>query len=78
MPKSASTIATDLISTLQKSGNHTITIPWPDMYDLCDRERFKETFLDKLKREITKKFFLITYGQNVVVVCQDTNFSEVK
>jgi hypothetical protein len=77
MPKSANTVAEDLISMVQKSGEHAITIPWPKMYKICDRERFHDEFKAKLLREVKKRTFLIVYGTNVVVVCQDANFHEV-
>ena len=36
---------------LHKVGRSHMTVRWPDFYKLCGRERLKQPFLDKVKKE---------------------------
>jgi hypothetical protein len=78
MAESAHDIAEDLIELLQINGKDVITIPWPEMYEFCDRERMKQGFKDQLKEALNVRTCQIDYGAHVVTVFRCTNFSPVK
>ena len=56
-----------------------MTLTWPEFYDLCGRERFKQPFLDNIRNTASGRFQLIVaYGHNAVLVCHDRNFAGVE
>ena len=78
MPKSVSTIVSEINDLLQKNGGPVITFPWPDFYKLCAMERFKDPRPQRIAEEAKDKYQLtIAYGRNVVVVAHDRNFASV-
>lgn len=75
MPKAASAIATDIQASLQQSGKDVLTIPWDRFYAVADRDRIKEAFQESLAKELKKRSLLINYGNAVVLIGKDYNFS---
>ncbi len=71
-------IVDELEQRLRLAGQPCMTVPWPDFYRLCGRERMKQPFLDELRALASARFQLIVaYGRNAVVVCHDRNFADV-
>ncbi len=76
MPKAKGEIADELNEMLRKGGRPYLTLTWRDFYNLCDRERFKQPFLDGIQSESSGRFQLIVaYGKNAVMICHDRNFA---
>ena len=79
MLRGTTDIVDDLGDRLHKVGRSHMTVRWPDFYELCSRERFKQRFLDKVTKEAKSRHQLIVaYGDNVVVICYDKNFADFK
>jgi hypothetical protein len=78
MAKSVAQIAEDVQDKMRRQGVEVLTIKWPDFYDLADRTRIKEEFQKSLSAELGMKSLLISYGQAVVVIAKDFNFSPMK
>lgn len=76
MSRSANAIAQDLIRKLHDGNGQFLTIPWRDFYRICGRERFKDAFLDDLRNQFKARTYIISFGQNVIAICPDTNFAE--
>ena len=79
MPKATTAILDDMSERLRRAGQSYMTFAWPDFYELCGRERLKTPFLDRLKNEalIGRHQLIVSYGNNVVVVCHDHNFADL-
>jgi hypothetical protein len=76
MPKSVKEVASELNDMLRLKGEPVMTLTWPEFYGLSQMERFKEPRPQQIKDEAKGQWHLIVeYGQNVVVVCHDRNFS---
>jgi len=73
MPPSVPLIAEKIITLIQKQGADYVTIPWHEFYDLVERERIKDTFKERLEKELKKKSFLIIEGSTVIVISKDFN-----
>lgn len=76
MPKQKDDIVYELNEQLRLAGRPCITIPFPEFYELCERERLKQPLLDGIQERAASRFQLIVaYGRNAVVVCHDRNFA---
>ena len=76
MPRQTDKIVYELNELLRLAGQSSITMPWSDFYELCERERLKQPLLDGVKKLAASRFQLIVaYGNNAVVVCHDRNFA---
>jgi len=76
MPRSVEQIVDDLNDKLRLSGNPVITMRWPDFYKLSDMQRFKEPRPEQIKKRAKSEYGLIVeYGDAVVLVAHDRNFS---
>ena len=76
--QSASYVVDEINEILRRTGWACMTLPWPHFYELCGRERLKESFLDDVRQNASSRFQLIVaYGRNAVVVCHDRNFADV-
>ncbi|MCT4534738.1 hypothetical protein [Halodesulfovibrio sp.] len=71
-------IADNLVNDLRKHDESVLTVPWEDMYDKCERERFNQQFLNKLKAELDNRGYGISIGTRNVAILPDTNFSPEK
>lgn len=80
MPRRTSDeIVDELNELLRLAEGPSITLPWPDFYELCGRERLKQPLLDEVRTRAASRFQLIVaYGHNAVVVCLDRNFAPGK
>jgi len=80
MPKSADSIVDELHDALRRRSGDVLTIPWwPEFYELAERQRLKQAFLDTVQAmALNQRQLVIAYGANVVVVCRDTNFAPVE
>ena len=79
MPRRSKTeVVEELDEILRRNGWSHMTLPWPDFYDLCGRERLKQPFLDGVQEHASSRFQLIVgYGRHVVIVCLDRNFADI-
>ena len=73
MPISAKSVAELLIDTLRRSPNKAITLSWPTMYEICERERFKGQFLDNIKNEVEQQHFAMSYDRNTICIRVDAD-----
>lgn len=80
MPRRTSAeIVDELNDLLRLAEQPSITLPWPDFYKLCGRERLKQPLLKDVENDAKSRFQLIVaYGNNAVVVCHDRNFAPGK
>lgn len=78
VPRRTTDIVDDLGERLRLSGRPYMTIPWPDFYKLCGRERLKQPFLDDVEKEALngRHQLAVAYGNNAVVICYDQNFAD--
>ena len=79
MPRRTTDIVDGLSERLRQAGRSYMTLPWPDFYELCDRERLKQPFLDSVQQEALNGRYqlVVAYGRNAVVICYDQNFADV-
>ena len=76
MPKVVKEIADELNDALRRTGHPYMTLTWPKFYDICERERLKQAFLDELAQGASAEFqLLVAYGRNMVLICHDRNFA---
>ena len=76
--KSVNNIIGEIDQELRKAEGPCITLTWPGFYDLCERERLKQPFLDNVQEAASTRFQLIVaFGYNAVIVCPDRNFANV-
>lgn len=76
MPKSADLIVDEMNDAMRNRSGYCLTIPWPEFYELAERQRLKEAFLDRVRtRALDRCQLVVAYGWNVVVVSHDTNFA---
>ena len=76
MPKSADLIVDEMNDALRKRSGYCLTIPWSDFYELAERQRLKEAFLDRVRtRALDRRQLVVAYGWNVVVVSHDSDFA---
>jgi hypothetical protein len=76
--------ADGLCQSLLKSNRDLVTIPWAEFYEVLYAAtgcgHFDQSLLDSIFSNLTccSIPFLISYGNNVVVVCKDANFAPVE
>ncbi|QGM97928.1 hypothetical protein [Methylocystis parvus] len=81
MPRSVKSIVDDLNALLQErvrlgGGEPVMTIPWRRFYELCEITRFKTPRGEEIQTEGRERFgLIIAYGEKVVLVAHDRNFS---
>ena len=69
-------IVEELNDKLRISGRPCITINWRAFYEMCNRKRMKEGFLNQIQDLASGKYQLVVgLGKNVILVGQDRNFS---
>lgn len=78
MAISADSCADELQRLVQLHNKDVITLPYADFYRLTDRERIKEAFKADLTKRLRGRGYLVHYGEAVVLVAKDFNFSPVK
>jgi hypothetical protein len=78
MPPSPSSIADVIISHMRKQNIDCATIPWDRFHEICERERLKLAFIERLGLELSKRSFLMNEGHSVVTVSKDFNFAELR
>lgn len=76
MPLREAEVVEILNSRLQKKGGEVLTLPYQEFYKLSQIERLKQS----REKEIAKigrgeYTLIIAFGQNVVLVAHDRNFS---
>lgn len=77
MAKSIDGVVTDLRELLNRSGKDAATIPWKKFYVLAGRERMKDAFMDELTRQAKAASLFVSYGNAVVLIAKDYDFSPV-
>ena len=77
MAASVNSISDNLIDLVRKNNKEAITFSWPDFYQVCERERIKQPFLDSLAKCLMEKSYLIAYGNSAVLVTRDFNWQPV-
>lgn len=75
MAKSAAQISEKIRDLMQSSGADVITVRWPKFYEVAERTRWKSAFQDELTAELRKLSLLASFGNAVVVVAKDFDFS---
>ncbi len=78
MAKSASTVAEDIRDMMNRNHKNVMTLQWDQMYEVADRERWKDSFQNQLTAELRNISLLATFGNAVVVIAKDYNFEPVK
>ena len=78
MAKNASTVAKDIRDIMNKNHKNVVTFQWDQMYEIADRERWKNSFQDQLTEELRNISLLSTFGNAVVVIAKDYNFEPIK
>lgn len=73
MLREVSDIAQELIDLIRIGGNHAITIPWSDMYEICGRKRLRDSFMEYLEQELRDRAYSIHYGVNTIWAFRDAN-----
>ena len=78
MPISEAAVVEDIHERMRSAGKQVMTITWPDFYALNQVSKLKAARLEKIRETAKDKFNLIVgYGNNVVTIAQDTNFSYI-
>ncbi|HBN7751051.1 hypothetical protein ACOWPU_16395 [Pseudomonas aeruginosa] len=77
MAKSVSVVISDLREMLNKSGKDAATLTWKKFYQVADRERMKDAFLEQLSKQAKESSLFVAYGNAVVLVAKDYDFSPV-
>jgi len=81
MPISVDEIVDELESRLKdkvrlRDSEPALTILWPEFYELCQMERFKEPRPTQIRERAQDKYGLIVaYGEKIVLVAHDRNFA---
>lgn len=75
MAKSALQISEKIRDLMQNSGVDVMTVRWPNFYKIAERERWKSAFQDELTLELRKMSLLASFGNSVVVIAKDFDFS---
>ena len=78
MAKSVQTVAEEIRELIRKNNKDAITFSWVDFYQMTGRERIKDAFMKDLSAKLNGFQLLICYGQAVVLIGKDYNFSVVK
>lgn len=77
--KNPSETAEHLNELVRKSGREYITLTWERFYEVCERERLKQPFIDQVQETASGQFQLIVaYGHNAIIVCHDRNFAQAE
>ncbi len=63
--------SSDIIELLRKNGNEAITLTWEQMYEITNRSRLHNSFLEKLANNLKKNDVHVMYGNNVVIIVRD-------
>lgn len=77
MAKSVAAVILDLREMLNKSGKDVATLTWKKFYVVADRERMKDAFLDDLIKQAKEASLFVAYGNAVVLVAKDYDFSPI-
>lgn len=79
MAKHAKEIAQRLHELMRKNGGGAITLSWPDYYDLSERERIKDAFVEAVETEALAEYqIIVRHAPAAVIVCPNANFNPVK
>ncbi|PSU23017.1 hypothetical protein C9J20_08150 [Photobacterium phosphoreum] len=63
--------SSDIVELLRKNGNEAITLTWPQIYTITNRERLHDSFLEKLTNNLKKDDIHIVYGNNAIIIARD-------
>lgn len=75
MAKSIEKIVVEIRELLYRSGKDAATIPWKSFYAIAGRERIKDAFMIELAKQAKAASLFICYGNAVVLIAKDYDFS---
>lgn len=77
MAKSVDSVVSDLREMLNKSGKDAATLTWKKFYVVAGRERMKDAFMEDLAKQAKAASLFVSYGNAVVLIAKDYDFSPV-
>jgi len=77
MPKEPKKVAEEIDHMLRKSGKEVLTITWPEFYTLNDAQRWTDERTQWIDEAAKRRGLIFGFGQMVISVCHDRNFSPV-
>lgn len=78
MPRSVKAIVDEISDHMRRNSLDVLTMRWPAFYTFCERDRMKDSFWDKLIKQLKEQSILLTRGHAIVVFVKDFDFSPMR
>ena len=78
MAASPKQIADVIVEKIRRNDLNAITYSWKEFYEVCDKERIREAFVEKLEAALEEHGFLLAQGNNIVLVVKDFRWGPVE
>lgn len=78
MPRSASSISSNINDLMRMNGNEGITLKWEQFYELCDRSRIAPVVMENIATQLKKNDLHIVYANNNVIIVRDFCWNPVE
>jgi len=75
MPISINTLADSIVQHMRLNNQNVLTLRWSDFYQLCERDRLRQGFLEGLAESLADSSVVLARGKATVAFVNDFDFA---